>query len=71
MPVARRFFRPLAGRLCQGFFVRCGRPADADGLPTQSETAIEDLMRFSAEFENEIVGPPLTREAAGGRDVTA
>jgi mannose-6-phosphate isomerase-like protein (cupin superfamily) len=43
------------------FFVAAGRPAEFDGLPPNAPVDRAMLARVAAEFDMELVGPPLTR----------
>jgi mannose-6-phosphate isomerase-like protein (cupin superfamily) len=43
----------------EGFFVAGGRPAATEGLPPAAAPDIEALKRVSAQFNAEIVGPPM------------
>jgi mannose-6-phosphate isomerase-like protein (cupin superfamily) len=44
----------------EGFFVAGGRPAEGDGLPPAGRPDIEALKRVSAQYNAEIIGPPMT-----------
>lgn len=43
----------------EGFFVAGGRPAEREGLPPAARPDIEALKRVSAQYNAEILGPPM------------
>ena len=52
----------------EGFFAAAGRPPEGEGLPPAGPIDIALLQRVSAEFGNEILGPPMasSRAASAG-----